>query len=201
MERRHRLWAAGLIVSVLMTALPSIPAAAAGTRFGAKLTRETQPTERQWCRDSNHSATCTWVAVEAYANGDRYKAPRDGTIRKVRLISCVGGTFRVQVARARRSAEEARIVRQGPTITYVKDSQPGGCGGDNFDNYRIQTFSVNFRVNKGDYIAAKGTKIGFMNNSSSGPSLKFRPPLPVGGSYQEADDSTGSLLLQFEYAS
>ena len=56
-------------------------------------------------------------------------------------------------------------------------------------------------MNKGDYIAAKGNKVGFMHSSSSGPSIRFRPPLPVGGSYQVADDEENSMLLQFEYAS
>ena len=60
---------------------------------------------------------------------------------------------------------------------------------------------MNLHVNKGDYIAVKGTKIGFIHNSSSGDALVFRPPLPTGGSYQTADDETGRLLIQFEYAS
>jgi hypothetical protein len=143
--------------------------------------------------------------VEAYANGDNFKAPRNGTIRKVRLISCVAGSFRVQVARARPFAGEdgeAKIVRQGPTIHYAKDNQPGGCGGGpDGDNYKIQSFGVNFHVNRNDLIAVKGTKVGFMNNSGSGPSMKFRPALPVGGSYREANDTTGSLLIEFVYAS
>ena len=69
--------------------------------------------------------------VEAYENGDNYRAPRNGTIRRVRLISCVAGSFRVQVAPARPFAGddgEAKIVRQGPTIHYAKDNQ-SECGG------------------------------------------------------------------------
>lgn len=199
MRRHRRLWFCGLVASVLMAALPVVSADAAGTRFGARLSRTTQADPfADWCRDSNHSTKCTWVAVEAFENGDRYRAPRDGTIRKVRLISCVSGSFTVQVARARRSQDEARIVRSGPTIHYARDSR-ATCGGEDQDDFRIQSFGVSFHVDKGDYIAVKGNKVGFMHSSSSGPSIKFRPPLPVGGGYQEADSDENSLLIQFEY--
>ena len=174
---------------------------AAGTRFGAKLTNETQADPGpERCRDSNHSAKCTWVAVEAFENGDKEKAPRNGTIRKVRLISCVGGSFTVQVARYKPSEDKAKIVRSGPTLTYVKDTQAASCGGPD-ENNKIQSFSVNFHVNKGDYITVKGTKVGFIHSAGSGDSIKFRPPLPVGGSFQAPDDDENSLLIQFEYAS
>lgn len=200
-DRRLTTLGALLVALMVMGVAPLTTSAATGTRFGAKLTKETQPTPREWCRDSNHSSTCTWVAVEAFENGGKEKAPRNGTIRKVRLISCVAGSVRIQVARAKPGEDKAKIVRSGPTINYVKDSQSGGCGGPDGDNYKIQSFSVNFHVNQGDYIAVRGTKIGFIHNSSSGDALKFRPSLPVGGSYEVADDDTGSLLIQFEYAS
>src|SRR4051812_35989551 len=101
MSHRRLTVLGALLAALMLTGIAPLTTGAAGTRFGAKLTHETPPTERQWCRNSNHTTSCTWVAVEAYANGGHEKAPRDGTIRKVRLISCVGGTFRVQVARAK----------------------------------------------------------------------------------------------------
>jgi hypothetical protein len=182
--------------------MPALPASAATpVRFGAKLTKTTQADPfAEWCRDSNHASKCTWVAVEAFENGDKYKAPKDGRIRRVRLISCVGGSFTVQVARVRRSEDKAKIVRSGPTINYVRDSR-STCGGEDEDDYRIQSFSVNFWVKRNDYIAVKGNKVGFMHSSSSGPSIKFRPPLPVGGGYQTADSDENSLLIQFQYGS
>jgi len=143
---------------------------------------------------------CTWVAVEAFENGDHEKAPRNGTIRKVRLISCVGGSFTVQVARYRPTDDKAKVVRSGPTINYVKDERET-WGGDFQDDYKIQSFNVNFHVNKGDYIAVKGTKVGFIHRAGSGDAIKFRPPLLVGGSFQSPDDDENSLLIQFEYAS
>ena len=171
-------------------------------RFGAHLSHSTQPTPRELCGDTvgkSDPRTCTWVAVEAFENGGHEQAPKDGTIGKVRIISCIGGTFTVQVARARPGHHQAKIVRSGPSLTYVKDTQSGGCGGLGGDNYKIQTFKVTLHVETGDYIAVKGTKIGFIHNSSSGDALVFEPKLPTGGSYQTADTSTGGMLIQFEY--
>jgi hypothetical protein len=192
----------GLLAVLMIASIAPLSVSAAGTRFGAKLTKTTQADPGpQRCRSSDHTAKCTWVAVEAFENGGHERAPRNGTIRKVRLISCVGGSITIQVARAKPTEQKAKIVRSGPTIDYVKDNQPGGCGGDNFDNYKVQSFSVNFHVDQGDYIAVKGTKVGFIHSASSGDSIKFRPPLPVGGSYRVANSEENSLLIQFEYAS
>src|SRR6478736_6537514 len=115
MSHRRLTVLGALLAALMLTGVAPLTTSAAGTRFGAKLTHQTQPTPREWCRDSNHSSKCTWVAVEAFENGGHEKAPRDGTIRKVRLISCVSGSFTVQVARANPSLDKARIVRSGPT--------------------------------------------------------------------------------------
>jgi hypothetical protein len=187
---------------VLATISPLSVSASTPTRFGAKLSHSTQPTPREQCGDTvgtSNPRTCTWVAVQAFENGGHQQAPKDGTIGKVRIVSCVGGSFTVQVARAKPGPRQAKIVRSGPKLTYVKDSQSGGCGGLNGDNYQIQSFNVNLKVSKGDYIAVKGTKVGFIHNSSSGDAIVFEPPLPTGGSFKTADTSTGSLLIQFQY--
>jgi hypothetical protein len=199
MERRHRLWAAGLIVSVLMTALPAIPAGAATVRFGAKLTRDTQPTPAERCDDHAGIPTnkaCTWVVKVAYQNVSGTRAPKNGTINRVRLISCVAGTFTVQVARKQSGTQRFKVVKSPKTITYAKDSR-AECGGENGDDYRIQSFSVNFTVQKGDYIAVKAKRVGFMRNSSSGDTYLFEPPL--GSSFRSRDTTTGNMLIQYQY--
>ncbi len=205
MRNRRLIGFSALLVSLMLASLaPMSVSAASPTRFGAKLTHHTQPTPRERCSDTvgtSEPSTCTWVAVEAFENGDHEKAPKNGYIGKVRIVSCIGGSFTVQVARAHPSDDEAKIVRSGPTLSYDKDTQSGGCGGEDGDNYKIQSFRVHLLVSKGDYIAVKGTKIGFIHNSSSGDALVFHPKLPTGGSYREADTSTGGLLIQFEYAS
>ena len=58
---------------------------------------------------------------------------------------------------------------------------------------------MSLHVDKGDYIAVKGTKIGFIHNSSSGDALVFEPRLATGGAFQVADESTGGMLIQFQY--
>jgi hypothetical protein len=205
MHRRQRLWFCGLVVSVLMAALPAVPASAATVRFGAKLTRHTQPTPAETCQGNtggSSGSTCTWVAVVAFENmstGSNQKAPKDGTIGKVRLISCVAGSFTVQVARKQSGTQKYKVRKNGPVINYKKDTQSGGCGGSDEDNYKIQSFNVNFTVKKGDYIAVKAKKVGFIHNSSSGDSYLFRPPLTAGGSYKSRNGSSGGLLIQYQY--
>jgi hypothetical protein len=192
----------GLLAAFMLVSIAPLSASAATpVRFGAKLTHATQPNMVDRCKDYGHPSTakCTWVAVEAFENGGHERAPKPGTIHKVRLMSCVGGSFTVQVARAKPSQDKARIVRSGPTINYVRDPR-SHCGGVDEDDYIIQTFNVSFHVDEGDYIAVKGTKVGFMHGSSSGDALVFYPTLPTGGStFQIADDQANALLIQFQY--
>ena len=201
MRARHRLWAFGLLVSVLLVALPAVPASAATVRFGAKLTADTQPTPAERC-DQHGSIpdgkACTWVMKVAYQNVPGTKAPKDGTIRQVRLISCVAGSFTVQVARKQSGTQKFKVVKSPKTISYASDPR-AECGGEDRDDFRIQSFSVNFTVKKGDYIAVKAKRVGFMRNSSSGDTYLFEPPL--GSSYRNRDTTTGNMLIQFQYAS
>jgi hypothetical protein len=203
MRDRRLIAFSALLFSLALAAIsPLSVSASSPVRFGAHLSHSTEPTPRERCGDTvgkSDPRTCTWVAIEAFENGGHEQAPKDGTIGKVRIVSCIGGSFTVQVARARPGHHQARIVRSGATLTYVKDTQSNGCGGLNGDNYKIQTFRVTLHVNKGDYIAVKGTKIGFIHNSSSGDTLVFEPRLPTGGSFQTRDSATGGLLIQFEY--
>src|SRR5262245_31730001 len=167
MHRRHRLWAFGLLVSVLLAAMPVAPVSAAAAYFGAKPTTDTEPTPPERC-DQHGSiptgAACTWVMKVAYQNVPGTRAPRDGTIRRVRLISCVAGSFTVQVARKQSGTQKFKVVKSPKTISYAADPR-AECGGEDFDDFKIQSFSVNFTVKKGDYIAVKAKRVGFMRNS------------------------------------
>ncbi|MCY7419364.1 MAG: hypothetical protein LH650_12905 [Chloroflexi bacterium] len=192
-----------LLVALTLTGIAPLTANAAGTRFGATLTSATEPTPAERCDQHGsipNDRTCTWVAVVASENAGKQKAPRNGIIRKVRLISCVAGSFTVQVARKQSGSQKFKVVKNANTINYVKDLRPQ-CGGDNFDDFRIQSFSVNFTVRMGDYIAVKAKRVGFMRNSSSGDTYLFEPPLPPGGGFRSRDTTTGGMLIQFEYAS
>jgi hypothetical protein len=185
-----------------MAALPAIPVGAATpVRFGARLTRFTEPTPAERC--SQHGTipdnkACTWVAVVASENAGKHRAPKNGTIRRVRLISCVAGSFTVQVARKEPGRNRFKVVKSPRTISYAADPR-SQCGGEDFDDFRIQSFSTNFTVRQGDYIAVKAKRVGFMRNSSSGDTQLFEPPL--GSSYRTRDTTTGAMLIQFQYAS
>jgi hypothetical protein len=66
-------------------------------------------------------SACTWVATSAYRNAGRERAPRNGTIGKVSLVSCVAGSFRLQLARVKPAQDTAKVVRNGPVIRYAAD--------------------------------------------------------------------------------
>jgi hypothetical protein len=202
MPRRRSLRVLAMLAAMILVVMPGLPASAASpVRFGAKLTRDTEPTPAERC-DQHGSLpsgkSCTWVAAVAYQNPGKHKAPKNGTIGKVRLISCVAGSFTVQVARKQSGSQKFKVVKSGPTISYKKDSR-SECGGEDFDDFKIQSFNVNLTVKKGDYIAVKAKKVGFMRNSSSGDTLLFEPPLKVGGGFKSKDTTTGSMLIQFQY--
>jgi hypothetical protein len=155
------------VLSVLVTPLAvlslgissgSAATAATPTFFGAKLTSQSQPSNAengQSCDESagiRHGSTCTWVAITAFENGSHFTAPKTGTVKHVKLVSCKAGKFRLQLAKASPSARKAKIVVNGPEITYRGQSP---CGGPNGDHYIVQSFRVNLHVAKGDYIAIK----------------------------------------------
>lgn len=203
---RHQsfgIWAALLGLSLLV--LLPLPAEAASTSFGAKLSHSSQPSNAEGgyaCAQNNgfpNNANCTWVSVDAYRNAGHEAAPRAGTIGIVRLVSCVGGSFRLQFARV--SGQKARIVRSGPTIRYKADPK-AVCGGDNGDAYVIQSFRVSVHVNKGDFIAIQTRTTGTLYCSGGSGVLLFTPPLPTGGALKKASDTAScNLLVQLIYSS
>ena len=200
--RKPKFVAAWLFVAVMLVGVQSIPASAAPVAFGAKLTRFSQPTGPEKCDqngDIPNNATCTWVATTAFENGSHFKAPKDGTIRQLKLISCVAGTFTLQIARVRPAAHQAKVVRNGPTINYAGDPD---CGGEEGDQYIIQTFPVNVPVKTGDFIAARAKRLGFIHNSGGGNTFLFAPPLAPGGAFETMDDnSSADLMLRLVYGS
>jgi len=203
--RKRRLVVTGWLIgaSVLVVA-QALPAAAAPVAFGAKLTKFSQPTPPERCDQNGDipaNATCTWVATTAFENGSHFKAPKDGTIKHLKLISCTAGTFTLQIARVKFAAHQAKVVRNGPTINYAADPRgQSNCGGADGDDYIIQTFAVNVPVKTGDYIAVRAKRIGFVHNSGGGNTFLFAPPLVPGGAFEERDDnSSADLMLRLIY--
>lgn len=207
MKTVSRAGSAGVLVAMLLLLAQAVPVGAATGGFGAKLDKSSQPANAeggQRCDDHGGIPTgsaCTWVATRAYRNAGRQKAPRDGIIGKVKLVSCVQGSFRLQLARAKPAQDSARVVRDGPVIKYAADPrQIDGdddtyCGGEDGTDYKVQTFKVNVAVRKGEYIAFKAKRTGTLYCSGDSGVDLYAPPLAVGGSFRKATDDTSCLML------
>jgi hypothetical protein len=174
-------------------------AAAPQTFFGAHLTTHSQPSNAeggQSC-DQNHGipkhSTCTWVAIEAFENGGHEQAPTTGTILHVNLISCVAGSFTLQLAHANPNKHTAQIVTDGPVITYAGQQK---CR----NKFVIQSFPVNLPVVKGDFMAIVTDSTGALHCSGGSGLLLYAPPLPTGGpSTKTKSSSSCDLLVQLSY--
>ncbi len=194
---------APLILVGLTASSGSAATATTPTFFGAKLTAQTQPSNAengQSCDENGgirHGSTCTWVAITAFENGSHFTAPRTGTVKHLKLVSCVKGKFRLQLAKAQPSASKAKIVVQGPEITYHGQSP---CGGASGDHYIVQSFRVKLRVAKGDYIAIKARSTGTLSCSGGDGFLLYAPPLRVGGPFKKSQSGAScDLLVQLSY--
>jgi hypothetical protein len=180
--------------------------AAAGTTssfFGAKLTTQSEPSNAesgQSCDENGgipHGSTCTWVAISAFENGSHFTAPRTGTVKHVKLVSCKAGKFRLQLAKARPGVRKAKIVANGPEIRYHGQSP---CGGASGDHYVVQSFRVKLHVTKGDYIAIRTRSTGTLSCSGGDGFLLYAPPLPVGGPFKKSHSGAScDLLVQLSY--
>jgi hypothetical protein len=202
MRRRPTLALTTALMTLLLVGAQAVPASAAGTSFGAKLDNQSQPSNAeggQRCDDNagiGSGATCTWVGTEAYHNGGNFKAPKAGTIRTLRLVTCVSGRFTLQIARAV-SGGKYKVVRNGPIIRYKADpflAAGGVCGGDN-GVYKVQKFSISVHVNKGDLIAVKAAKLGTLYCAGGSGVQLFDPPLAAGGAAKTPDTSGSCDLL------
>jgi hypothetical protein len=195
MHRRRLAGIAGLMVALMAFAPSTL--AGSPTRFGAKLTTDTFPSnafQGQYCNQAHEP--CTWIERQAYNRPLKFKAPKDGVIGRIRLIAGTPGGFRLQLARVRAGDDpdnyEARIVRRGPYISYEGQDPTW----DDPDPLKIESFQVNLTVKKGDYLAFRAAKASFLRCDSGGPkTLQFDPPIPVGGSFQQTDFTDGCWIL------
>lgn len=182
-----------LLTAAVATAALALPATASADYFGAKLNKNTQPSNSlpaHKCNETGKAQKCTRVSVDALYNLGGAKAHKDGTIRKIKLIAGGPGSFKLQLAKAKPNQEKAKVVRSGPQIRYE------GQGPVWNEPYKIETFPVNLKVYKGEYLAIKAKKTSMLRcNSGSTRQLLFQPPLAVGGPFMSADDTDGCHLL------
>jgi len=185
----------------LLGVFAALSVALAGTQalgqeiFGAKFTHQLTPPE--FCDFTKKFHICSWVLREAQGFAGHEKAPRDGTIAKIRIVACKpAGSFVLQIVRVNPVTNEAKAVRTGPVINYQGTRR--NCTVSN--NFNIEEFPVNVPVKKGDSLAVIATQVRFMYNSSSGPSALFDPPLAEGDAFRARTTSSGFLMLQAELA-
>ena len=194
------MWARRIlsVVSLLCLAMVSTQASSL-TRFGAKLDINTQPSNAGngiFCSVSAAHPDCSWVLMQAYqcefapcVNG--HLAPKDGTVTKIRLIACAPGSIVLQTARAIPSTKQAKVIHSGPLINYNGD--PQHCNGN---TYKIDTFTVNVAVHKGDYLSVVTQKLGFVRCSGGGSNiLLFARPLADGAALRTTSFHDGCFML------
>jgi hypothetical protein len=192
----------GLAAALASVALMVAPAAgmAAPVKFGAELDPTVQPSNSLpglMCEQQTPGASCTMILNEAYGRPDGGElAPKTGTIKKIRLIAGGPGSFRLQVAKVKRStlngSNEAKVVASGPKIAYQGQTEAN----DESGAYRVETFDVNVPVRKGQQLALRGNITSMIRCSSGGDNtLIYTPPLLRGGDFRPATGDDGCWIL------
>jgi hypothetical protein len=189
----------GIIAAIALLAMAIAPAigAAAPAKFGSKLNSTVQPSNSLPGLGCGEGAPgpCTFVQNEAYGRPDGGElAPKTGTIKKIRLIAGGPGSFKLQIAKVKRStlfgSNEAKVVYNGPRISY--QGQTEAAFED--DSYRVETFDVDVPVKKGQQLALKGNLTSMIRCSSGGDNtLVYTPPL--GSSFRPATGTDGCWIL------
>lgn len=184
------------IAVLAMTIVPAT-AMAAPMKFGSKLNPTVQPSNSlPGLRCSQEApGPCTMVQQEAYGRPDGGElAPKTGTIKKIRLIAGGPGSFKLQIAKVKRSTlfgtNEAKVVANGPRIGYQGQTEADFEAG----SYRVETFDVNVPVKKGQQLALKGNTTSMVRCSSGGPNTLIYTP-SLGGAFRPATDTDGCWLL------
>ena len=193
----------GLAAALASVALMIAPAAgmAAPVKFGAKLDPTVQPSNSLpglTCTGTEAAGpACTMIQNEAYGRPDGGElAPKTGTIKKIRLIAGGPGSFKLQVAKVKRSTlngtNEAKVVANGPRISYQGQTEANEENGA----YTVESFDVNVPVKKGQQLALRGNITSMIRCSSGGDNtLIYTPPLLRGGDFRPATGDDGCWIL------
>jgi hypothetical protein len=194
----------GLLAAVASVALMVAPAAgiaSAPVKFGAQLNPTVQPSNSLPGLTCKQTATpgpaCTMIQNEAYGRPDGGElAPKTGTIKKIRLIAGGPGSFKLQIAKVKRStaltSNDAKVVYTGPKISYTGQTEA------NYENdsYKVESFPVNVPVKKGQQLALRGNITSMIRCSSGGRNtLLYTPPLMSGGPFTAASGTDGCWIL------
>jgi hypothetical protein len=195
---------AGILVALASVAaamaVPASSLASAPVQFGAQLNSTTDPANSLPAHPCNEMApgkACTIVENEArYRPDGGERAPKTGTIKRIRLVAGGPGSFQLQIAQVKRSTlfgtNEAKVVRNGPVIHYTGQTEA------NFEEsvFKVESFKVNVPVKKGQYLAIKASSTSALYCAGGGNNiLTYSPPLSAGGSFRSATSTDGCDLL------
>jgi hypothetical protein len=188
----------GILAAIAVLAMMIAPAigAAAPVKFGSKLNPTVQPSNSLPGLGCGEAAgPCTFVQQEAYGRPDGGElAPKTGTIKKIRLIAGGPGSFKLQIAKVKRSTlfgtNEAKVVANGPRISYQGQTEAN----DEASNYNVESFDVNVPVKKGQQLALKGNITSMVRCSSGGDNTLIYTP-PLGSAFRPATNTDGCWIL------
>ena len=191
---------AAALATVAMMVAPAAGMAAAPVKFGAQLDTTTDPansTPARPCDEMAPGKACTIIENEArYRPDGGERAPKAGTIKKIRLVAGGPGSFRLQIAQVKRSTlfgtKEAKVVRNGPVIRYTGQTEA------NFEegSYKVESFKVSVPVQKGQYLAIRAMSTSALYCAGGGDNiLTYQPSLMPGGGFEPATSTDGCDLL------
>jgi hypothetical protein len=191
------------VAAVLALAgLVAVPAASGATnfKFGAKLNREPNNSSpahscQQDSSGGDLTGACTRVLVSSETGlaGGSLTSPHDGTITKFKVRAGAPGSVRFELVRLK-SLSSNNGSAQGKARAKSKKFQILGHGFDATN--QIETFKVNLKVKKGDYVAINSSKTGAERcTSGSNRQLLFAPPLVVGDPFRSSDSAGNCTLM------
>ena len=193
----------GIVGILATTAAAGSVSARAGrastVQFGAKITSSVQPTSNpaEPCSDNlggSKSTKCTWILEQAFGQAGKQQAPGNGTIKTIKVMAGAKGSFTLQIAQVTATAtptkEMAKVVRNGPTLSYT------GAGNNNGSPWHPQSFKVSVPVKKGQYLAISTSATAMLNCSGGGNNTALiKPPLVPGQAARKISGQDGCFLL------
>jgi hypothetical protein len=205
--RGRRILGMTVVMCGVLVVLPA--SGFANTKFGANLNpggTVTQPTavvNGFSCFDADPDLTvapCTRVAVQYGDTGaaqGHVKAPRSGTLKKLKIVASGPGEFKPFLARVKdvdsgSHTGKALVHAGGKLRTYQ---------GDDTSPYTIESFPFIVKVRKGDRLAVKSERTSFEKcQTGSLEQLLFQPPLVLFDPFEPSDgDDDCTLLIQAVY--
>lgn len=195
MRKTTTIAASAIALTLAGTVIPT-QANAAKVKFGSELNETVQPSNSLPGLDcAPMQPQCSFVQNEAYGRPDGgEKAPRAGTLKRVRVIAGGPGSFKLQLVKSKAvgSVWKSRVKAIGPKINYTGQSP------DNWDtdNYKVESFRVDIPIKKGWRLAMKSRTTSAIRCSSGGDNtLIHTPPLVRRAPFASATGDDGCWML------